>query len=194
VFDAIDSIVLPGIAESVSTQKTSCARVWSAGCSSGEEPYTLEILWNHGMVSCISDLPAHRIVATDADTHMLRRAQDGKYKVSSLKQLPSTFREKAFDKVDSEFAIRHEYKENVEFLEQDIRNEMPDGPFHLLLCRNLVLTYFDEPLQQDILRKMIARIVPGGFLVVGIREQLPQAYETLLPISQGSGIYRSISS
>jgi chemotaxis protein methyltransferase CheR len=73
----------------------------------------------------------------------------------------------------------------VEIIEQDIRKEMPEGPFDLVLCRNLVFTYFDVALQVVLLERLLRRMVPSGVLVIGGHESLP-AGEWLLERPHGA--------
>ena len=115
-------------------------RVWSAGCASGEEPYTLALLCD-GL----------DILATDVDPAMLRRAEAARYPASALRELPDrdAFRDGVLDE-----RYRH-----VTFARHDVREEPPVGPFDLVLCRNLVFTYFDEPTQ----RAAVERFPKGVF-------------------------------
>ncbi|QSQ28518.1 hypothetical protein JY651_44015 [Pyxidicoccus parkwayensis] len=75
---------------------------------------------------------------------------------------------------DDEPCIDSAYREGVTFLRQDLRTEMPDGPFHLVLCRNVAFTYFAPPLQLEVLARLRTRLVPGGLLAIGGHESLPE--------------------
>jgi chemotaxis protein methyltransferase CheR len=66
------------------------------------------------------------------------------------------------------------YREGLTFLPQDLRAHRPEGPFHLVLCRNVAFTYFAPPLQREVLSGLVARLVPGGLLVIGGHETLPE--------------------
>ena len=101
------------------------------------------------------------------------RARAACYPASSLKRLPRAWREAAFERRNDGYCLHAAYRHGVEFLRQDIRNEMPEGPFDLILCRNLVFTYFDEAAQRDALRRLLERLCPGGALVIGSHETLP---------------------
>ena len=80
------------------------------------------------------------------------------------------------------------------FLQQDIRETAPAGPFHLVLCRSLVFTYFDDALQRAILRRMTERLIPGGALVIGALETLPEDVSGLEAWSTRQlGVYRKIA-
>lgn len=168
VFDHIGGVVLPRLAERVQ-QRVSC---WSAGCASGEEAYTVRILWELcGSPSTTGkDM---RILGTDADRAMLERAGRAVYPASAIKELPPDLTSRAFGRSGGKYALRERFKEKVRFEEGDIRGSMPRGPFDLVLCRNLVFTYYEESLQIEILRGISALVRPGGVLVIGLHESLP---------------------
>jgi chemotaxis protein methyltransferase CheR len=113
---------------------------------------------------------------------LLERAQRGRYPGSGLRHLPGQLRE-AFVPCDDGYAVREIFKENVEFLQQDIRWQLPEGTFHLILCRNLVFTYFAEGLQRETLGRIMAKLMPGGILVIGRRESLPEGVSGIKPVS-----------
>ena len=172
VFDHLRRVVLPGLAERASERGAETVRCWSAGCASGEEPYTLRILWERGLPAERARVPL-RIVATDIDERLLECAREGRYPASSLKELPRELLETAFVREGEQFRVRDELRAGVEFHRQDIREAMPAGPFDLVLCRNLAFTYFDEDEQREVLRGIDERLVAGGYLVVGAHESLP---------------------
>ena len=171
LFDHLCRVVLPELAQRAVERGAEALRCWSAGCASGEEPYTLKILWELGLPEGCGRVPL-RVVATDVDAHLLERAREGRYPASSLKELPLKLREAAFLRDGEQFRIRDEFREGIEFQRQDIREEMPEGSFDLALCRNLAFTYFDEDQQREVLRGIVARLVAGGYLVVGAHESL----------------------
>jgi chemotaxis protein methyltransferase CheR len=166
VFECLRSSILPAIAERAQSEWRQ-ARCWSAGCASGEEPYSLRILWNL-TVRGASD--ALSIVATDVDEALLGRARDGCYGPTSLREVPPELMSQAFTGAGSRFCVRPQHREGVNFLKQDLRSEAPSGPFDIILCRNIALTYFVPPLRQRILSIIADRLNPEGFLVVGTHE------------------------
>lgn len=171
VFDSLHEFVLPDIARRARREKRD-ARAWSIGCASGEEPYTLKIIWDL-LVALQFPGIALKLTATDIDGPVLERAARGCYQRGSLRELPQSLREQAFDLVDSQYCVRPLYRKNITFLRQDLRAAMPEGPFDLVLCRNLVLTYFAPSLQQTILSRISERLAPQGYLVIGSKEHLP---------------------
>jgi chemotaxis protein methyltransferase CheR len=86
----------------------------------------------------------------------------------------------AFERTGDACCLKAQHRASVRFLEQDIRRSMPTGPFDLILCRNLAFTYFETPLQQGIAGRLAERLVPGGFLLVGTHESLPEAVAGLV--------------
>lgn len=188
VFDALRLGVLPRLAEAVAARGDDCVRCWSVGCASGEEPFTLSIIWRYDRYRIALD-----ITATDADEGLLERARAGRYNYSSLKDLPSDMRECAFRLEGEEYAIDDKIKRCVSFLHHDIRDEPPPGLFDIILCRNLAFTYFDDDGQTAVLRAIRRALLPGGVLVIGVHEQLPGEAAGFEPFEELQGIYRRLS-
>lgn len=193
VFNFLTKTVLPDLARSAMASGQSTLHCWSAGCASGEEPYTLSILYKLGVCPQLSDLPpiGLDVVATDADPHLLQRAEDGCYPASSLRNLPPSWISLAFERVGNAYSIRERFRHGVHFLRQDIRKELPVGPFRLILCRNLAFTYFEPALQREVLLKLLPRLVAGGALIIGQRESLPPEIAGLEDWNSGLGVYRA---
>ncbi len=189
VFDFLGRAILPGLAQAAVHEGSSEVRCWSAGCASGEEPYTLAILAAQGS---FAECPGVRlrVLATDLDERVLARARRGRYPPSSLKDVPADWLAGPLVQTGDEYEVDAEVRGQVEFRKQDLRRRMPDGPFDLVLCRHLVFTYFDEPLQRDVLARIVERIRPGGVLVTGKQERLPEPADRVLPIGRRQGVYR----
>lgn len=147
-------------------------RSWSAGCASGEEPYTLAMVWQFQVQPRLPDIRLH-VLATDSDPALLQRAATARYPASSLRELSPEWVGTAFSLVDGEYLLRQPFRHAVQFRHHDIRSGMPAGPFHLVLCRNLAFTYFQQALQARLLAGITQLLVPGGFLVIGAHEKLP---------------------
>jgi chemotaxis protein methyltransferase CheR len=190
VFDILSWRVLPSLAKEALLHGWNEVRCWTAGCCSGEETYTLQILWKHCVLPAIQkDLPL-RIIATDIHQDMLKRAEEGKYLESSIKELPRELTKQAFVRSGGFYKVRQPYRENIEFIEQDIRLQLPEGRFHIIFCRNLVFTYFEEELQREILGRILEKLHRGGIFVIGIHESLPKGVTGIQPESS-PGIYSS---
>lgn len=193
VFAFLADAVLPALADQARERGDHTLRAWSAGCARGEEPYTLVLTWAFSA-------PLHRCgvhletIATDANAELLRQARAARYAWSSVRNLPGTWRERAFTREDEQYCLKAEYRNEVRFEHQDIRQTVPNGPFDIILCRNLVFTYYDLPLQRRLLARLGALMRPGAALVLGIRERLPdidrEAAEQLVPWSSRLCVFR----
>jgi chemotaxis protein methyltransferase CheR len=171
VFEALRDVVLPDLGPAVSA--------WSAGCASGEEPYSLVL------AAAEAGIEIH-VVATDVDPALLERARRASYGESSLRDLPGDLRARAFD----DGRLRPEYRQPVEFLRHDVRHGAPGGPFDFALCRNLVFTYFADELQREVGRHLARSLRAGGALLVGVHEALPEGLNELEPWPAARGVYR----
>lgn len=187
VWRRIGDAILPELAETAHRRGEKALRCWSAGCASGEEPYTLSLLWHF---SSQHQLPPLTIVATDCDAHLLKRAETACYPFSSIKALPETWRSVAFQFSNEKYCLQNTYKQSIHLVCQDLRQTMPEGPFHLVLCRNLAFTYFNENLQKRILREIYPRMCPNGYLVLGTHEKLPTDALDLTRISPRLPIFK----
>jgi chemotaxis protein methyltransferase CheR len=173
VFESLRRRVLPDIAaRALREQRT--ARIWSAGCASGEEPYTLKVLWDLEVARLTPGVPLS-IVATDVDQAMLVRAREGCFKPTSLHELPPHLVEQAFERSGPLFCVKPAYREGIEFLYQDLRTQAPTPLFDLILCRYVAFTYFAPALQQAVLARLIDRLLPHGYLAIGTHERLPDS-------------------
>jgi chemotaxis protein methyltransferase CheR len=189
VFDALERTVLPTLAQAA--QPRTGLDAWSAGCASGEEPYSLALLWAIRLQPRFPQLSL-RIVATDLDERTLARARAGRYSASSLKALPEDLLAAGFEPADGDWRVRDRFR-RVEFLQQDLREAMPDRPFDLVLCRNAVLTYYAPAVQLTVMRRIADRLLQGGALVIGIHESLPDGLAGFAPWPGARGIHRRMA-
>ena len=192
VFEALRRRVLPDIAAHAK-QEGRTAQIWSAGCAAGEEPYTLRILWDTEIASVCPDVPLI-IVATDIDENMLARAQEGCFTATSLRELPSHLIGQAFDRVGPRFCVKPRHREGLRFLHQDIRSEAPTASFDLVLCRYLAFTYFAPVLQEQVLARIVDRLLPNGYLVIGTHERLPGYHAAVTPLDHAAQVFRKSAS
>ena len=181
IYDTLKQEILPLLAQRKVTHHRNRLNAWSIGCCSGEEPYTLKIIWELAVKTVLERQLSLRITATDVNLQLLQRAHEGKYSLGSLKELPSILLKQAFDQEGRLYYLKERFKENIEFLPQDIRKQLPEGYFDVILCRNLVFTYFDQDLQKLILEKLLNHLFGGGFLIIGMHEKLPFSHPSLIP-------------
>jgi chemotaxis protein methyltransferase CheR len=189
VYQYLEEEVLPELGALAGARGATELGCWSIGCASGEEPYSLAIVWRLGPGLRLPDLRL-RVLATDVDPENLARARRGCYTWSSLKDLPPAYLERAFVPTAQEWCVGEAYRDGVTFVEQDVRQVAPPGPFDLILCRNVAFTYFDEAGQRNALRTIVERLAPGGALVIGRGESLPDGVPGVEVWSAKSGIYR----
>jgi len=189
VFEDLTRQILPNLARAAIARGRRLLRAWSAGCASGEEPYSLRLAWDFAVAPALPDTHLH-IVATDASAELLERARRAAYPVSALEELPATWRSRAFDGLDGAYRLRDEFRCGVEFHQQDIRKAMPGGPFDLILCRNLAFTYFELGLQRAIQQELVKRLALGGALLIGAHEAIPEPV-ALAPSAETRGLYRA---
>lgn len=171
VFDILGRNVLPQIAMRAD-KESRAVRCWCAGCASGEEVYTLAILWDNLVAPAFPSVE-FQIIGTDADPVMIERANKACFSPGSIKEVPVEWHAAAFEKWNGQYCVAAKYRKRVTILNQDIREEMPDGPFDLILCRNVVLTYFSRSMQAAIFDGIVVRLAVGGYLVIGAHEALP---------------------
>jgi chemotaxis protein methyltransferase CheR len=189
VFEHLGQNVLPHLAETAAARSSDRIRAWSAGCGAGEEPYTLAILWRLSLRRQFPDVTL-QILATDVDHTQLARALAACYPYGSLEQLPAAWIEAAFEQRAGRYCLRPEFQAGVEFQQQDIRLQRPQGTFDMVLCRNVVFTYFAQELQLEIAIALHNLLVPGGVLVLGIHEALPPGIAGLQLLEPRLRVYR----
>ena len=141
-------------------------KIWSAACSTGDEPYSLVMaLSRHLPIENI------KVIATDIDKQVLDTARMGLYNEKSIVGVPDDFKKKFFTKVGSSYQISDEVKKRVEFKEHDLLKDSYPTGCHLIVCRNVVI-YFTEEAKDQIYMKFHKALVPGGTLFIGSTEQI----------------------
>jgi chemotaxis protein methyltransferase CheR len=181
VFHFLSSAVLPRLAEK------SRPAAWSAGCASGEEPYSVRIAWEE----MPAEKPALALFATDVDPVSLERAEAGSYPESSLRELPVPLRRKYFSREGDAFVIRESVRRSVRFRKMDLLRDPPPGMFDLILCRNAAFTYFSPEKRVEVAGTLAAALREGGYLVIGRTESLPRESAGIFePVYPAGRIYR----
>lgn len=174
LWEAIGDDVLHRLYRQGAERDPPLLRAWSAGCGAGEEPYSVAMLVRLGPTA-LPDGVRVEIVGTDLDPHQLERARRAVYPESSLRDLPVEWCRRAFvPESGGNHRLLAPFREDVEFLLQDIRHEAPEGCFDLVLCRNLVFTYFDAERQARSTRRLLDHLAPRGWLALGSHEALPE--------------------
>jgi len=174
-FEYINKIIIPELFQSKVKENDNSLRIWSAGCSFGEEPYSMAIIVNEFLSKeDISIRP--NIFATDIDRKALKCASVGNYRADSIENVKYCIFNKYFTKEGDQFHISTEIRNMVQFSFYDLldKNHLvpPEsifGGFDIILCRN-VLIYFDLDYQKIIFNKLYRSLNPNGYLVLGEAE------------------------
>jgi chemotaxis protein methyltransferase CheR len=190
VFDVLGASVLPALGKIASAQSRP-VRCWCAGCASGEEVFTLKIMWDLQVEPTVPQTPVE-VIGTDVEDIVLQRAQRGCFSEGSLRGMPPHWRERAFTLLDRQYCVRDIHRKGITFVHQDIRTEFPPGAFDLILCRNLVFTYFEPALQRTLLGGMASVLRAGGYFVIGAHEQLPQTNHAFNRLAACREIYQKV--
>lgn len=165
-------------------------RVWSAGCSTGEEPYTVAVVLKRE----IRDIGRHdvRILATDIDTEVIGKGARGKYPIGSIDEVPKTYREYfqpvGGDRAGENVVVGEEARNLVTFRRLNLMEPWPfTGNFDAIFCRN-VMIYFDGPTKTELVERFTQKLKPGGWLYIGHSESLNGSHPSLTLV--GRTIYR----
>lgn len=167
-WEVIGSRVLPDIIRRKAPGET--IRVWSAGCSTGEEPYTLGILLAEMLGEAIDSFEV-KIYATDADEAALATARKGVYGTQRLKNLSDGLLGKYFSREGDCYKISHSIRRMVAFGAQNLVSDPPISRLDLLVCRNVQI-YFNSELQTRLLSTFSFALNPGGYAFFGKSESL----------------------
>jgi chemotaxis protein methyltransferase CheR len=164
-------------------------RIWSAGCSTGEEPYTIALVLRRE----IADIARRdaRVLATDIDTDVLAKASQGEYAAEALDSIPDPYCryvQPVEDSNPSTVRIAHEVRSLITFRRLNLMETWPmKGPFDAIFCRN-VMIYFDGPTKSKLIDRYIRLLKPGGWLYIGHSESLLGSHPGLHLV--GRTIYR----
>ena len=143
-------------------------RIWSAGCSTGQEPVTLSII----LKECFNNEINLRILATDINTKVLKKAISGEYLDTDCSSLPREYMLKYFDKIDNVYKVKKEILSNIKYRQFNLTNKFNfKKGFDIIFCRN-VMIYFNNASQEKLINKFYQHIVPGGLLFIGHSESL----------------------
>lgn len=175
-FEAIDRIVIPRIIASKKEHQHWIIRAWSCGCSTGDEPYTLAMIFLEKLGNAVDRFKL-TIIGSDIDDNALDTAKNTTYMADRIKGIPTPLINKYFEKLHGdEYRIKHSLKRNVQFYRHDVIKDRPFMHCDVILCRNLLI-YFNKELQEETLLKFYECLNPGGYLVLGMVESLTGSAE-----------------
>ncbi len=185
-FDTFQETLLPYMIETRARRKS--LRIWSAACSSGQEPYSLSMLIN----DIEQQLAGWRIeiTGTDISREILQKAQAGEYSQFEVQRgLPIQLLMKFFEQHESGWKIKDEIRKTVDYKYFNLLDNMaPLGVFDIVYCRN-VLIYFDEKTKADVLSRIAQQLEPDGILCLGGAETVLGITDIFKPIPGLRGVY-----
>ena len=183
-FDFLRETLVPQILER--NRATRRVRVWSAGCSTGEEPYSIAMTL-HDKFPSSWDV---KILATDLDSNVLAKASAGEYAENSITGLDHSLQKRFFlrNKQSGMYKVRPEIKKNIYFKRLNLLQEWPmKGPFDVIFCRNVVI-YFDQPTKELLFQRYAEKLCSEGHLFLGHSESMNKNQTDFVPL--GKTMYR----
>ncbi len=161
-WDQLDKQIIPELIQKFGKN----LKIWSAACSTGDEPYSLVMAFSKHI-----PLNQIKIYATDLDKQVIAKAKTGLYSAKSVASVPSDLKQKYFTKVGPSYQISNEIKARVEFKEHNLLKDTYQTGYHLIVCRN-VLIYFTEEAKDAVFVKFQQSLAKGGILFIGSTEQI----------------------
>ena len=190
-FEALEREILPQVVKG-SSQDSKEVRVWSAGCSTGEEAYTLAMLLTDQLQIDEKGKDVRmQIFATDIDHRAISVARTGCYSEAIVTDVPPTRLRQYFVKENSHYRIRKEIRERVLFAQHSLLSDPPFSQIDLVVCRNLMI-YLDREVQREILEMFHFALRPGGFLFLGSSESADACTDLFAPVDKKNRIYRAL--
>ncbi|MCL2411834.1 MAG: protein-glutamate O-methyltransferase CheR [Treponema sp.] len=165
-FDALEKHVIPELMNNIK-KFPGTIRIWSAGCSTGEEPYTLAML----LTEILPKAWTFDILASDISLKCLMTAKEGFYAESRIVGIPDNYLAKYFTKVDGGYKIIPELQTKIKFDYHNLKNESGQRNFDIVFCRNVII-YFDEAAQSAVINRFWDSMAPKSFLFIGHSESL----------------------
>ena len=191
VFDILENSIIPAILKNKKGKDE--FKIWLVGCANGEEPYSLSMLWKEKFEKIWSQIDLS-ILATDINENLLERAREGRYKKSSLKEVPEEIFQRHFKIENGFYILDRSIRESVEFKKHDIIHGELFSGMDIIFCRNLAFTYFSKECQMNVLKKIARSLNEGGYLIIGKDESLLLTYPTLfVPIFPTERIYQKFN-
>ena len=200
--DLFQKFVLEELLKQKQTRREYSVRVWSAGCSTGQEAYTLAMLIADGLAyyHLRNSLPVElrlpkplvappwrvEVLASDISYSVLRAGQEGSYGESQMASVDYSFRLRYFDKMGDRYAVKKTLKDLVHFDFHNLKTEYLPQRNDVIFCRN-VMMYFDEAEQKRLVEKFYRCLNPGGYLFVGHAESLLGLTDKFQMIHRNSG-------
>lgn len=166
-FDALQNYVIPELIKIKKDSGKKKINIWSAGCSTGEEPYTIAMVLSKHLPPGFTG----EVLASDLSLKCLMTAQTGFYNEQKVQGIPSEYLTSYFDKVPEGYQVKKPIMSMVRFDYHNLKHEAKRTDFDVIFCRN-VLIYFDEKAQKEVVDRFYKAMNPEGFLFIGHSESL----------------------
>jgi chemotaxis protein methyltransferase CheR len=166
-FDALEKHVIPELINIKKASGNNTIKFWSAGCSTGEEPYTIAML----MSEILPPSMRYEIVASDLSLNCLMTAKEGFYADNRIDGIPDNYLKKYFDKVDGGYKIRSDIMSKIRFDYHNLKNDSGQRNLDIVFCRNVII-YFDEAAQLGVINRFWDSMASKSFLFIGHSESL----------------------
>lgn len=166
-FDHLRTHVMPVLADKA--KRGGRVRIWSAGCSTGQEPYSIALT----VLGVLPDAPSldFKILATDIDSNVVATAREGRYSDSEFSPVPANLRGRHFANERGEWAASDNLRNWIAFRELNLLQAWPmKGQFDVIFCRNVCI-YFEEATQQKLWTRFAEQLTPGGRIYIGHSER-----------------------
>ena len=166
-FDALEKFVVPELMNIKKASGNTTIKIWSAGCSTGEEPYTIAML----MSEILPSPWKFEIVASDISLKCLMIAKEGFYADTKISGIPDAYLKKFFDKVEGGYKVKADLMSKIRFDYHNLKNDSGQRGLDLVFCRNVII-YFDEAAQTAVINRFWDAMAPKSFLFIGHSESL----------------------
>ncbi|MBR4599347.1 MAG: protein-glutamate O-methyltransferase CheR [Treponema sp.] len=166
-FDALVNYVIPHVLEQKRKTGDTTVRIWSAGCSTGEEPYTIAMI----LADILPPPYKFQITASDISLKCLMTGQAGFYPEARITGIPQKYLDRFFTKNDRGYQVKPELMQTIKFDYHNLRNDSGARNLDVVFCRN-VLIYFDEPAQKNVIDRFWNSMAPHSYLFIGHSESL----------------------
>ena len=166
-FDTLENYVLPEIIKRKGTSMDKCIRVWSAGCSTGEEPYTIAMV----LKECVPPQFKVEIVASDISLKCIMVARRGFYEDSKIAGIPDNYLNKYFERRPGGWQVKQEIMGMIRFDYHNLSHESSLTNIDIVFCRNVII-YFDDAVQKSVIDGFWKVMAPKGYLFIGHSESL----------------------
>jgi chemotaxis protein methyltransferase CheR len=195
-FIGLETVVFPEFLQRPSEKEESNIRIWSAGCSTGEEPYSIGVSFLEVLASCelgVSETRGMRLLATDVSPSVIETAREGIYSLNQVQKIRKPLLDKYFEYHNHQYYITQQVRSFVDFhVFNLITLETPPAPeFDVIFCRNLLI-YFDRAAQERLLMGLASLLPEGGYLFLGDAEPMHMFSEAVRKfdfIESGNAIF-----